>query len=255
MNNQVDKSYDRGFSFLGRLGRPVVCGLPESWNCVWIVLLLYPRAKERGLTKYLLCGRKEGREGGTWKENRAVGRGEGRNKENHWILRRWIYPSWIPTLKLYSECKELGMLREKSQWFLYIMDGWCSEEIILGQFNPFWLLKLWCRLTQMSLYPHQSAYLSRFPESNKLKGNHCGSVIGPLRCAGLGGRHLYPWVTSCHQSEWHSPDHCQPFSSTINHYSDINVTYQDKTHKWPSQIYLFRVRKSWNDICLSSSFP
>ena len=48
-------------------------------------------------------------------------RGEGKNEENYMTLRRWLHPSCSPIFQLYSKCKELGMLREKNQWFLCVM--------------------------------------------------------------------------------------------------------------------------------------
>lgn len=48
-----------------------------------------------------------------------------------------------PHIQLYNKCKELGMVRGETQWFLCIRDGcWYLEERILDQFNTFLLLIL-----------------------------------------------------------------------------------------------------------------
>lgn len=173
-----------------------------AWIVCFYILALRTVAQSKYLPNiWYVGGRRDGRKWGREEPERKTGwLGERREEmERNTDFERIAILLLYPTLQLYSKCKELGTVKGKTQRFLCIRDGcWYLEERILDQFNTFPLLILWFKLTQMSLHSHQSAYLPRLPELNTLKGNGCGSVIEPLRYAELGGRHPYPWVTSCH---------------------------------------------------------
>lgn len=77
--------------------------------------------KEAGWEVEREVNKEVGRKEGTCGKTGCSWEGEGRNEENCMTLSRWLHPSCSPASQAYSKRKELGMVREKNQWFLGIM--------------------------------------------------------------------------------------------------------------------------------------